>query len=268
VFSRSDQGGTTRRAFLGTTLAAASPLILPSRVFGQNAPSKRITVGMIGCGRWGSKINLDPFLAMPDVTVVAVCDVDSWRMDFTRQKINDHYAKSAVSGSYKGCKAYADFRELLADPGIDAVMVSTCDHWHVPDRPRRGAGRQGCLGRKTDLAEHRGGPPAGGRSRRLGRVTRNDSEFRGDARMRLAAEAVREWAHRQAPQASNTTVPARAMSPLRPVATADPVPKAGLDYDLWLGPCPEAPYITAPRPRPPEDSSGRTGCACRATARA
>jgi hypothetical protein len=57
---------TTRRRFLMSAAAAGAPLILPSRVFGQNAPSKRITVGMIGCGRWGSKVNPDPFLAMDD----------------------------------------------------------------------------------------------------------------------------------------------------------------------------------------------------------
>ena len=66
----------SRRTFLRAG-AIALPLILPARIFGQNAPSKRVTVGMIGCGRWGSKTNLDPFLKMADVSVVAVCDVDA-----------------------------------------------------------------------------------------------------------------------------------------------------------------------------------------------
>ena len=126
-----DISSTTRRGFLRTGALAAAPFILPVRARAEAAPSKRITIGMIGCGRWGSKTNLDPFLAMPDVTVAAVCDVDQWRMNFTREKINAHYAKATPSGSYKGCTAYRDFREMLADPQIDAVMVSTCDHWQI-----------------------------------------------------------------------------------------------------------------------------------------
>lgn len=231
---------TTRRAFLGTGIAAASPLILPSRVFGQNAPSKRITVGMIGCGRWGSKINLDPFLAMKDVTVVAVCDVDSWRMEFTRKKINDHYAKSSVAGSYKGCKTYGDFRDLLADPGIDAVMVSTCDHWHVPAALAAvRAGKDVSIEKPISLSIEEGRLLAN-EAKRLGRVTRNDSEFRGDSRLRLAAQAVLNGRIGKL-RKIYTTVPAGDVT-APPVTTADPIPKS-LNYDLWLGPCPEAPYI-------------------------
>jgi myo-inositol 2-dehydrogenase/D-chiro-inositol 1-dehydrogenase len=232
---------TTRRNFLGSTLAAASPLILPASVFGQNAPSKRITVGMIGCGRWGSKTNLDPFLAMNDVTVAAVCDVDSWRMEFTQKKINDHYAKSSISGSYKGCKAYGDFRELLADPGIDAVMVSTCDHWHVPAALAAvRAGKDVSVEKPIALSIEEGKLLAS-EAKRLGRVTRNDSEFRSDPRLRLAVAAVRAGRIGKLRKIT-TTVPAGDVT-APPVTTADPVPKE-LNYDLWLGPCPEAPYIT------------------------
>jgi predicted dehydrogenase len=230
----------TRRAFLGTTLATASPLILPGRVFGALAPSKRITVGMIGCGRWGSKTNLDPLLAMADVSVVAVCDVDSWRMEFTRRKIDAHYAKQSASGAYKGCKAYGDFRELLADPGIDAVMVSTCDHWHVPAALAAvRAGKDVSVEKPISLSIAEGRLLAD-EARRLGRVTRNDSEFRGDSRMRLAAQAVMNGRIGKI-RKIQTTVPAGDVT-APPVTTADPIPKS-LNYDLWLGPCPEAPYI-------------------------
>ena len=108
---------TTRRNFLSA--AAAAPLIVPSRVFGMYAPSNRVTVGMIGMGRQCMAVNWKQFEKMPDVAVVAVCDVDAWRLE---------RAAAAVPGS----KPYRDYREILADKSIDAVMISTPDQWHVP----------------------------------------------------------------------------------------------------------------------------------------
>ena len=231
---------TTRREFLKSLSHRRRSTHLPSRVFGQNAPSKRVTIGMIGTGRWGSKVNLDPLLKMDDVSVVAVCDVDAWRMDFTKQKIEAHYAKAAPGGSYKGCKAYGDFRELLADPGIDAVMVSTCDHWHVPAALAAvRAGKDVSVEKPISLSIEEGRLLAS-EAKRLKRVTRNDSEFRGDARMRLAAEAVLNGRLGKLKKI-HTTVPAGDVT-APPVTTSDPVPRE-LNYDLWLGPCPEAPYI-------------------------
>ena len=230
----------SRRTFLKASAASAAPLILPARVFGQNAPSKRINVGMIGVGRWGSKTNLDPFLKMSDVTVVAVCDVDKWRLDFSQKKINDYYAKAAPGGAYKGCKAYSDFRELLADPGIDAVMVSTCDHWHVPVALATvRAGKDVSVEKPISLSIEEGRLLAN-ESKRLGRVTRNDSEFRSDPRMRKAGEAVLNGRIGKLKKVY-TTVPAGDVT-APPVRTADPIPE-GFNHDLWLGPCPDEPYI-------------------------
>ena len=69
---------------------------------------------------------------MPDVQILAVCDVDSWRLANAKQQVEEAYAKNSPSGSYKGCDTYKDFREILARKDIDAVMISTPDHWHVP----------------------------------------------------------------------------------------------------------------------------------------
>ena len=72
---------TNRRTFIQSIIAAsAAPVILPSSVFGQNAPSKKINIGMIGMGRQAYCSNLQPFLKSPDCTVTAVCDVDAWRL--------------------------------------------------------------------------------------------------------------------------------------------------------------------------------------------
>jgi myo-inositol 2-dehydrogenase / D-chiro-inositol 1-dehydrogenase len=231
----------SRRAFLRTGALAVAPFILPSRARGALTPSQRINVAMIGCGRWGSKINLDPFLAMPDVSVVAVCDVDRWRMDFTRRKIDAHYAKSAHSGSYKGCKTYHDFRELLADPSIDAVMVSTCDHWHVPIALAAvRAGKDVSVEKPISLSIAEGRLLADAANKHQ-RVTRNDSEFRGDARMRRAVAAILDGRIGKLTKIQTTVPKGDVTAP--PPTGSDPVPPE-LDYDLWLGPCLEQPYLT------------------------
>jgi len=102
----------SRRSFLFGT----APLLVPSSVFGLYAPSNRVTVGMIGMGRQAMAVNWKQFEGMREVAVVAVCDVDAWRLE---------QAASAVPGS----KPYRDFRELLADKSIDGVMISAPDHW-------------------------------------------------------------------------------------------------------------------------------------------
>src|SRR5688572_11399428 len=129
-----------RRTFLNraaTALGAtfAAPLIIPGRVLGANgsvSPGNRITIGMIGTGRQATYANLPGFLREADAQIVAVCDVDSWRMENARKLVEAHHAKQQTSGRYKGCATFRDFRELLARSDIDAVMISTPDHWHVP----------------------------------------------------------------------------------------------------------------------------------------
>jgi predicted dehydrogenase len=113
-----------RRSVLKMLAAvSASPLILSNRLFGEDAPSKKITVGCIGVG-WQGGSNLDAFLNEHDCQVVAVCDVD---------EANLQAAVAAVDGKYgnKDCMAYKDFRELIARDDIDAVAISTPDHWHA-----------------------------------------------------------------------------------------------------------------------------------------
>lgn len=105
------------------------PTIVPSSVFGKSAPSNKITVGMIGVGRQAVSVNLkNGFLKLDNCKVVAINDVDSWRLENAASVINTAYASSAGAG----VKTYGDYRELIAHKGLDAVMVSTPDHWHAP----------------------------------------------------------------------------------------------------------------------------------------
>ena len=223
-----------RRLFLKASIAASvAPVIIPARVLGQEAPSNRVNVGMLGCGRHGIGANIEPFLKMSDATIVAVCDVDAWRLGVAQKKVNDYYKNES-------CKIYRDFREFLQNKDIDAVMVSTCDHWHIPHA-------LACLRAKKDVSVEkpislsiREGRVFANEAKRLNLVTRNDSEARGVSQLARAAEAVlngrigklkKVWT---AVPAGDVTAP--------PVTAADPIPE-GFDYDMWLGPCPEVPYI-------------------------
>jgi len=116
--------GVSRRRFLTrTAVALALPAIAPSSIFGQNRPSNRITLGVIGWGMQGPG-NTKSFLAEDDCQVVAACDLDQNHLASAVKTINDHYHN-------QDCKAYHDYRELLARKDIDAVMIAVPDHWHA-----------------------------------------------------------------------------------------------------------------------------------------
>ena len=90
--SESDNKTITRRHVLkaaGVTLGF--PSIVPSSVFGKEAPSNRITIGMIGMGRQAIYANTNPFLNSRDCQLVAVCDVDKWRLNNAKKKVDEFY---------------------------------------------------------------------------------------------------------------------------------------------------------------------------------
>ncbi|MBN2128216.1 MAG: Gfo/Idh/MocA family oxidoreductase, partial [Sedimentisphaerales bacterium] len=92
---------------------------------GTTPPSERITLGMIGTGQHGREMNIRMFLTYSDAQILAVCDVDPEQKEMAREMVNGKYEN-------KDCTVCSDFREVLARNDIDAVMISTPDHWHVP----------------------------------------------------------------------------------------------------------------------------------------
>jgi predicted dehydrogenase len=114
---------TRRQALQVAAAAAATPLFIPSRLLGDDAPSKQIVMGFIGVG-WMGEGNLDSFLGQKDCRVVAIADVDESHLQNGVNKVNKRYQN-------KDCRGFKDFRELLARNDIDAVCISTPDHWHA-----------------------------------------------------------------------------------------------------------------------------------------
>lgn len=112
--------GASRRRFIKQTGAAvlAAPMIVPSTVFGKNAPSNRLNIGIIGCGPMGTS-NLNNCTQREDVQVVAACDVWQERLD------------AVVSKHKKSCTGYKDYRALLQHKGLDGVIIGTPAHWHT-----------------------------------------------------------------------------------------------------------------------------------------
>src|ERR1035438_8778478 len=115
----------SRRQFIrAATAGVALPYFIPAPVLGADAPSRKITIGFIGVGGHGLGWNLDWYLKLSAARVLVICDVDGWRM---------RKAKAIVDTAYdnQDCAMTKDFREVLARPDIDAVMISTPDHWHT-----------------------------------------------------------------------------------------------------------------------------------------
>jgi len=252
----------SRRRFLqraaGTAVAGAlAPAFVRATALGGEgrvAPSDRIAVGMIGAGRQAYQVSLKQFLGMGDVQVVAVSDVDRWRMDHTKQAIEQSYGDATRSGSYKGCDLHLDFRELLARADIDAVLISTPDHWHAPMAvAAMQAGKDVSLEKPITrtIAE---GRQLSDLSRQLGRIFRVDSEFRSQRCVHQAATVVQNGL---IGEIRSVTVGVPASDVPCPPQPEMPVPEE-LDYERWQGPAPRAPY-TLNRVHPPKDVRGRPG---------
>lgn len=243
---------SSRRAFLKRSVAAATgvallgPTIVPASVFGADAPSNRVTVGMIGMGRQAYYSNVKSFLNAADVQVVAVCDVDAWRLDNGRKAVEAHYAKAQNAGTFKGCSTTKDFRDLLARADIDAVMISTPDHWHVPMAIAAAKAGKDISCEKPLTLTIAEGRALSDTVSRYNRVFRTDSEFRSHACFQRACELVLSGRIGQV-HTIRTGVPAGDIA--GSTQPTMPVPEE-LDYPMWQGPAPLAPY-TEQRVHPP-----------------
>ncbi|MDN5217539.1 Gfo/Idh/MocA family oxidoreductase [Fulvivirgaceae bacterium BMA12] len=251
---------STRRDFIKKSSAIATgalvaPTIVPSSVFGKTAPSNQINVGMVGTGRQAVHVNLkNGFLKLDNCRVIATNDVDSWRMNLATKLINDIYAKEGKP--YDGVKEYDDYRDLIADKDIDAVMISTTDHWHAPATIAATlAGKHVCMEKAFSVA------PMHAKAvveavKEKGVTGRLDSEFRSIREINRAVELVHNNVIGDLVSVEVGVPGELNGSALGPQQNM-PVPKE-LNYDMWLGPAFPAPY-TMQRVHEPGTIDSRPG---------
>src|SRR5688572_21403727 len=127
TISRREFLSNSGKAALGTSVALCFPSIVPASVFGKNAPSNRINVGAIGTGRISRGHDLPGVWRHDFAQVVAVCDLDTKRAAEGKILVNEYYTKRNGK-PYDGVKVYHDYREIIKDKDIDAVIISTPDH--------------------------------------------------------------------------------------------------------------------------------------------
>lgn len=267
-----------RRKFIGSTsTTAATIMILPRNVLGgqgNTAPSDKITVANIGCGTQGLR-EMPDLLENPDIQIVAVCDVNKfttnyldwspngiqdsiretlgdseWGADYKgipggrdigKEYVEKYYGKNTPSGTYKGCSAYEDYRELLAsNDDIDAIKIMTPDHHHaylaiaamkkgkhvITHKPIANRISEGRLAietaKKSNVKTHL---LAWSKKPEYNLVL----GWNNDGVIGTLKE-IHNWSHR----------PVWQQWPERPKDTP-PIPK-GFNWDLWLGPVPDMPY--------------------------
>jgi hypothetical protein len=262
----------TRRQFLGRTAAlsgvVATPWIIRSSVLGAGgnvAPSNRITTGLIGHGLMG-RGHLRRMAGDRDIQVLAVCDVDSLRCEQGKNRVEETYAAQKTDGTYKGCAAYNDYRELLARTDIDAVVIVTPDHWHTLltiDAVK--AGKDVYCEKPISITVRQGRQLVEA-VQRYGRVFQTGTQYRSIPKIREVCEFVRrgglgkvkqvftQWTrlggffgaprfepYRHLMDVENS---GKSYAPLDIMLPAEPVPE-GLDWDLWVGPAIWHPYNPA-----------------------
>jgi predicted dehydrogenase len=224
------------RGLAASALIGGFPSIVPASVRGPASPANRVNIGAIGNGRISRGHDLPGIWKHAAARIMAVCDLDAHRVAEARVLVNKHYSDT-TGKSYDGVATYDDYRELLANTDVDAVVISTPDHWHAKiaiDAVR--AGKDVYLQKPASLtiAEGRALSDAVHRS---GRIFQIGSQQRSSPQFRYAAELVRNGRIGTL-QTVEVGLPGDPAGEEEPVM---PVPK-GFNYDMWLGSTTVVPY--------------------------
>jgi predicted dehydrogenase len=254
---------SSRRAFLSRAIGASAaagfafPTIVPAGALGlsgKTAPSDRITLGVIGTGNQGFN-DINSFLTNDRVQIVAVCDANRESAGYWEGKIGGRepakllveafYGKDRRAGTYRGCDAIADWREIVGRRDIDAIEICTPDHWHALMVVEACKAKKDIYCQKPlslTIAEGRAMSYAVNRSKV---VFQTGSQQRSDRRFRRACELVRNGRIGKL-RTVKVGMPGGRSDYAKTGRHKKPesVPK-GFDYDMWLGPAPDAPYAPA-----------------------
>ena len=256
VLMSSQSSKRNRREFLRRSAllcgALAAPSIIPGSAWGAAGavkPSARVNVGLIGRGLMGSG-HLNRLANDPSFQLLAVCDVDRVRREQGRQRVEDIYAEARRSGTYHGCAAPNDYREVLAREDIDAVVIVTPDHWHTPLSIEAARAGKDVYCEKPISLTIQEGRELVETVRRYGRVFQTGTQYRSIPTIRQVCEFVRTgglgrvksvftiWGKTHVETIGPSYVPLDPLLPAQPVLE-------GLDWERWVGPARWRPYNSA-----------------------
>ena len=259
--------GISRRRFLAATGAAlAAPAFVPASALGRagnEAPSERITMGVVGWGMQGPG-NTEEFMRQKDCQVIAACDLDKNHLQSALDTINHHYGN-------QDCKKYDDYRAMMARKDIDAVMLAVPDTWHALVAVEAANNKKDIYGEKPlarTIAEQQAIVKA---VKKNERIWQTGSWQRSQAPFRKAAEIVRNGligkithvevglpaGHTDFAGTSKALLDKLTTLPEKPDNLAKVVPGTAawdlavtpppqeLDYETWIGPSQMEPYIEA-----------------------
>jgi len=234
----------TGKASLGTALALSLPTIVPSSVFGKKAPSNRINVASIGCGRISTTHDMAEIARYAGARIMAVCDVDTKRAEYGPQAVKSNYLKATKeNGGLTGdwdIKVYTDYKELLLNKDIDAVHISLPDHQHaIVGVHAVRAGKDVYLQKPASLTIEEG-RMLSNEVKKSGRILQMGSQQRSIdpwPQFKKACELVRNGRIGQL-KTIEVGLPG---DPGGGNPTSMPVPP-NLNYDAWLGATPEIYY--------------------------
>ncbi len=260
--SRTPAAAASRRRFLKrlaalSSTAFAAPYFIPASALGRDdrpAPSERITLAMIGTGNQGLN-DLRDFLKDERVQVVAVCDVNRegpgyWSGGIAGREpalrlVNETYAQQKAAGTYRGCDAYADYREVLGRQDVDAVEICTPDHWHALGVIAAAKAKKDIYCQKPLALTIQEGRAMSNAVKKHGVVFQTGSQQRSDANFRRACELVRNGRIGEVKMV-RVGMPSGWPDYGKTADRKEPekVPD-GFDFNFWLGPAPEAYYCPA-----------------------
>ncbi len=233
----------SRRSFLRTTLAGAAgtiilPSVVPSTVFGKSAPSNKINIAQIGFGRIAMSHDLPETMKNDIVRVIAVADLDANRMRQGKTWVETHYEEITGKKKYVDVDIYQDYREMLLRNDIDAVIISTPDHWHAqPAIEAALSGKDIYLQKPTSLTIEEG-RHLSNVIHRTGRILQLGSQQRSQdpwPHFKKACELVRNGRVGDL----HTIYVGLPGDPSGPEELKMPIPE-NLDYEMWLG---STPYV-------------------------
>lgn len=252
--------GLNRRQFMHRTTLALPTLIASGCVGARRGivphrppPSERIHVGMIGYGTMAQD-NIGSFLYNDRVQVISVCDVVSEAPLYGykaerlggylpgKRKVDAFYAEKTHVHAYNACKTFDDFREQLEDPDLDAVCISTPDHWHALQTIYAANKGKHIYGQKPLFLAVAEGAEMVQAVREAGITYQVGAQSRSNDYFRMAAEFVRNGRIGKLTRVEvglnkghNVFGKTPAQLSEKPLAKPPPY----IHFDLWLGPAPQ-----------------------------